>query len=230
MAEPQPKRARKSTFLLDLDGMEAQRVADKQTVKDVLNCYEQMRKMTLQCVDVRRLEKVNDEVKLSWVMAKYGVVAVLKVMVAMRVTPETLTAAQAQKCVCSMVAGSEETDTVTIYQFLSNCCTRAVEQVASCMRMDAEVMGPPTKECCGCGRQLVSYLTSNVRLYTCTGVKKIDKVALQCKQCRLIFNPTQFGNKHEVGLQFYPGEPAIIEVTDTIYFQRSLLEWQCCLA
>lgn len=89
---------------------------------------------------------------------------------------------------------------------------------------------PPVTDCYSGSRKLVSYLTTEVKLYTCGGVKKKEKVALQCKACSMVYNPVQFGNKHQIGFQFYPEEQGIIGVTDTVSFEKNLLEWQCCLA
>ena len=90
------------------------------------------------------------------------------------------------------------------------------------------MFGPPVFECYKCNR---SYLTTNVMLYTCEGVKRGQKIALQCKECSLIYNPTQFGNKHvlgsgnKLGFQFYFQQQAVVEITDPVYFERNFLEW-----
>ena len=90
-----------------------------------------------------------------------------------------------------------------IHNFLSNC-TKSVplDFVTPCVKVEEEVLGPLVSECYSCSRQLVSYLTTEVKLYTCAGVKKMEKVALQCKECSMIYNPVQFGNNHQVGFQW----------------------------
>ena len=50
-------------------------------------------------------ESLLSMVKMSWLMAKYGVMPCLKVMVAMKTTSPSLTEGQACKYVCSMVEG-----------------------------------------------------------------------------------------------------------------------------
>ena len=95
-------------------------------------------------------------------------------------------------------------DAAAIHKFLLNCCASSIlEQVDSCVRMERRVLGPPAIKCYSCSRRLVSYLTTNVKLYTCEGVKRREKVALQCKECNLIYSLTQFGNKHTLGFQYY---------------------------
>ena len=198
------------------------------------SAYEDMKRANL--TGVKRLEKLGDEVKLLWLMAKHRMVAVLNVIVAMRTVPASLTENQASKYVLRGVEGDQQTaiesDAEAIYDFLlSSCSCDALEKIASStMKMEVSVLGPPALECCGCRKPLVSYLTTSVTLYTCSGVRQVEKVTLRCKECSLIFNPTQFGNKHVQGFQFYPDEQPIVEVSDTVYFDRSLLEWQCCLA
>ena len=45
--------------------------------------------------------------------------------------------------------------------------------------------------------------------------------ALQCKECIFIYSPTQFGNKHTLGFQYYLKQQPVVEVTDTVYFERN---------
>ena len=42
-------------------------------------------------------------------------------------------------------------------------------------------------------------------------------------------NYAQFGNKTHKGFCFYPNARPAIEVTDTVFFDRQLQEWQCAL-
>ena len=93
-----------------------------------------------------------------------------------------------------------ESDAEAIYDFLlSSCSSDALEKIASSVKMEVSVLGPPALECCGCRKPLVSYLTTFVTLYTCSSVQQVEKVILRCKECNLILNPTQFGNKHVQG-------------------------------
>lgn len=212
--------------------MAAQRSSDKQAIGVVKTKHEEMKRVNLDVVSENRLEKLDDEVKMSWLMAKYGVMACLKVMVAMKTASESLTEGQACNYVCSMVKDEvTRGDAAAIHKFLLNCCASSIlEQVESCIRMERKVLGPPAVKCYSCSRRLVSYLTTSVKLYTCEGMKRREKVVLQCKECNLIYSPTQFGNKHTLGFQYYLKQQPVVEVTDTVYFERNLLEWQCCLA
>ena len=57
--------------------------------------YEEMKSVNLDVVSGERLAKLDDEVKMSWLMAKYGVMACLIVMVAMKTVSPSLTEGQA---------------------------------------------------------------------------------------------------------------------------------------
>ena len=212
--------------------MAAHRSSDKQAIGIVKTKYEEMKSVNLDVVSGERLAKLDDEVKMSWLMAKYGVMACLKVMLAMKTASPSLTEGQACKYIYSMVEDEvSKGDAAAIHKFLLNCCASSIlEQVDSCVRMERRVLGPPAIKCYSCSRRLVSYLTTNVKLYTCEGVKRREKVALQCKECNLIYSLTQFGNKHTLGFQYYLEQQPVVEVTDAVYFERNLLEWQCCLA
>ena len=130
--------------------------------------YEEMKSVNLDVVSGERLAKL-DEVKMSWLMAKYGVMACLKVMLAIA---SIYTA-------CMVEDEVSKGDAAAIHKFLLNCCASSIlEEVDSCVRMERRVLGPPAIKCYSCSRRLVSYLTTNVKLYTCEGVKRREKVAL----------------------------------------------------
>jgi len=103
MAEPLPKKPKRSSLLPDLTSMEAQRSSDRQAIRAVQNAYEEIRQVNLECLSGKRLEKLDDDVKLFWLMAKYGVIPCMKAMVAMRAIPSSLKNQQAHKYVCRVV-------------------------------------------------------------------------------------------------------------------------------
>ena len=99
MAKPAPKKPRRS-LLPDIESLEALRSTEKQAIEAVKSGYEDIKQANLELANVKRLEKVDDEVLLLWLMARYGVIAVVKVMAAMKSIPASLTENQAQKYVC----------------------------------------------------------------------------------------------------------------------------------
>ena len=175
MAEPAAKKPRRG--LPELDSMEAQRSADKQCLRAVKSAYDDMKRANL--TGVKRLEKLGDEVKLLWLMAKHGMVAVLNVIVAMRTVPASLTENQARKYVLRGVEGTSDAE--AIYDFLlSSCASDALEKIASSMKMEVSVLGPPALECCGCRKPLVSYLTTTVTLWcSASGESRTEMQGMQ---------------------------------------------------
>ena len=101
-----------------------------------------------------RLAKLDDEVKMSWLIAKYGVMACLKVMLTMKTASPSLTEGQACKYIYSMVEDEvSKGDATAIHKFLLNCCASSIlEQVDSCVRMERRVLGPPAIKCYSCSR------------------------------------------------------------------------------
>ena len=87
--------------------------------------YEDMKRVNLELASVKRLEKLDDEVKLLWLMAKYSVVAVLKVLVALNTVPASLTEHQRHKYLLRMANADQtiEGDLEVIYTFLSKSCS-----------------------------------------------------------------------------------------------------------
>ena len=92
------------------------------------------------------------------------------------------------------------------------------------------VLGPPLTCCLNCNQNLVHNHVTDIKIYSFDGVDRGKKVTLRCKDCKLLYNYSQFGNKHDQGFRFYSEPQPYIEVSDTVYFDRGLHELQCCLA
>ena len=121
-----PKKPRRC-LLPDLESMAAQRSFDKQAIEVVKTKHEEMKPVNLDVVSGERLQKL-DEVKVPWLMAKYGVMACLKVMIAMKtvvsraewgVATRDFTNRRAGLHVCSMVEDEvTRGDAAAIHKFL----------------------------------------------------------------------------------------------------------------
>ena len=77
---------------------------------------------------------------------------------------------------------------------------------------------------------LVAYHTCNAKYYSCNNAYIVKKYTLRCVKCNLLYNYSQYGDKHQTGFRYYSQERWAVEITDTVYFDRILLEWQCSLA
>ena len=81
-----------------------------------------------------------------------------------------------------------------------------------------------------CDQNLVLNHVTDIKIYSLAGVEAGRKVTLRCKRCKLSYNYSQFGNKHDLGFKHYPEPRKYIEVSDQVYFDRDLHEFQCSLA
>ena len=125
------------------------------------------------------------------------------------------------------VALSDECANVDkIAQVLQNECSEFV----SSFHKELLVLAPPLAECPTCSSNLVCYHECTARVYELNGVTILPKITLHCIGCKLIFRYSQFGNKKSLGFRYYENERPYIEVTDTVFVNRRLLEFQCSLA
>ena len=92
------------------------------------------------------------------------------------------------------------------------------------------ILAPPTSQCLKCSKSLVKNHTCRVIIYTLTGVLHAEKLTTRCLRCNLYYNYDKWGNKHDIGFSWYPSPRKYVEVNDTTYFDRKLLEFQCSLA
>ncbi|XP_064393011.1 uncharacterized protein LOC135340449 isoform X3 [Halichondria panicea] len=92
------------------------------------------------------------------------------------------------------------------------------------------LLTPPTNTCFDCDRPLVSNHSCHIKCYSLNGFVRGRKCTLRCKACNITYNYAHFGNKSENGFRMYSQTQTYVEVSDTVYFSRDLLEWQCSLA
>lgn len=92
------------------------------------------------------------------------------------------------------------------------------------------VLCPPTSICYECHDCLTKYHECDVRVYSTGGLRNARKYTLRCIKCSLLYNYSMYGNKHDRGFQFYTEARDLVEVSDTLYFERHLLNFQCSLA
>ena len=68
------------------------------------------------------------------------------------------------------------------------------------------------------------------RCYCSDGLKFGKKYSLRCKKCKVTYNYSQYGDKSDNGFRYYPMERDFIEASDVCFFERTVNEFQCCLA
>ena len=178
----------------------------------------------LQCAN-GLLQKLSEDEKLAWLIAKFGWNAVSSVGECIRSFPTSLTESQRGSLFAKF-----HPDISTYQQissFLVDHCSTFISMSTNTI---VEILAPQTRVCFECGSSLASYHTCEAELYTLSGVRSATKVTLRCQPCKLLYNYSQFGNKSNLGFRYYPQMQPIVEVTDQTFVERKLLEFQCNLA
>lgn len=95
---------------------------------------------------------------------------------------------------------------------------------------EMEILAPPTSNCFKCKSQLVSQnKICTVTLFTIESVKTVMKLSCRCKDCKLNYGYSMFGNVEE-GYHFYKEERPYVEASDDVFVQRRLCLFQASLA
>ena len=169
---------------------------------------------------------------LSLLINRFGWNSVSTIASIINSLPKVLTEKQfsaflERKCSEQGVILSDECVSIDqIAQLLQDHCSEFVGS----FHKELLVLAPPFSECPSCSSRLVSYHDCTVKVYEMDRVTKLPKITLRCIDCKLLFGYSQFGNKKPLGFRFYDTERPYIEVTDTAFVNRRLLEFQCSLA
>ena len=178
----------------------------------------------------------DEETTLYWLFANFGIMQVLRVAnVAASVPKYGLSTKQRLDIIKDVISaesrfGQLQVDCVDMILLVLNKCPSFSAMSEDMCPAKNTILCPPTSVCYTCSSTLVKHHDCQVRVYSTTGVSKASKVTLRCKKCSLIYNYSQYGNKHNIGFRFYTKERNLVEVTDCLYFDRHLFELQCSLA
>ena len=81
---------------------------------------------------------------------------------------------------------------------------------------------PPTTSCITCARSLtLHHEPVRVKCFTLSGLHSGIKLSLRCRNCKLNYNYSQYGNK-ELGYRFYSKPREFVEASDVAYVDRDL--------
>ena len=179
----------------------------------------------------RAQQNIPQATKVVWLITKYGFETVCMLCKAIQNTPSVLTPQQRLEFIQTQVpsihlSGSSVEQLVG---YIENQCPSLTSESA-CESDLPVILAPPVHCCYECSQDLVAYHSCKVRYFTCTGAVDATKVTLRCVNCCLQYNYSQFGNKHGIGFQYYPVTRPAVEITDGQLMEKSLLEFQCCLA
>ena len=173
----------------------------------------------------RKLNKLPENAKMCWLTAKFGLPSISKLCIALKSVPQSLTGSQRVQAIAEY-SGLAEKDVVELEEFITSQCPVTLSDLPE----PPSILAPPVGQCYDCDGSLVSNHSTQVKCYTTSGAKFATKITLRCRKCCITYNYAHFGNKDELGFRHYPVAQPYVEVSDTIYFDRTVLELQCSLA
>ena len=95
---------------------------------------------------------------------------------------------------------------------------------------EIEILIPPVTNCCNCESLLVAQnKVCTVTVFSGESARTAMKLSLQCKDCKLNYGYSMFGNIQE-GYHFYKEERPCVEASDKVFMERSLCLFQVSLA
>ena len=177
----------------------------------------------------RKLDKVSENAKVCWLTAKFGLPSITKLLIVLKSLPQSLTGSQRVEAMVKY-SGLPEKDVVVLEEFITSQCPVTLSDFLPASQDMPSILAPPVSQCYDCDGNLVSNHSTQVKCYTTSGAKFATKITLRCRRCSLTYNYAHFGNKNELGFRHYPVAQPYVEVSDTVYFDRKVLELQCSLA
>lgn len=221
------KKSRKR-FLPSVDELVQQSKRKKGMLSGVRDAYTRMK--NTEFVDVSRHDvgMLSEDELACWLVAKLGFLKTIKLFSAVNMVPESVTAKQRSEIVCQC-CGISESEYDELKSLLDAICEKNIDPGVAVFE-DPLVLAPPVHHCYDCDGHLTCNHITTVKCYTCTGARQSTKVTLRCKGCGISYNYAQFGDKSGLGFRYYPTRRKYVEVSDTVYFHRQLLELQCSLA
>ena len=174
-----------------------------------------------------KLQSLNEAEKICWVFGNYAASTVAALYCALRSIDGATTESQRGQ-ILGQISGLSPSDATALGRFIERECVSLVGLFAS--QSNVQVLAPPVNTCYECEEMLVANHKCKVKYYTNAGVTVIEKFTLRCTTCSLFYNYAQYGNKRVRGFRHYPAERPAVEASDTTYFDRRLLEFQCNLA
>ncbi len=224
-----PKKTRpKMQLLPSMDLLLEAEGKNDSVLKDLTLHSNGLVRVPLQEVAGGRLKQARESDKICWLIATRSLDTVAKVCTALQQIPVGVTKKRRVQAV-------QERAGVTVdeAEFMSSFITKQCPSMVKLFQVPSDstpIFGPPVDTCYGCGGQLVSNHSCQVKVYTCEGAKVAEKLTTRCMNCNLYYGYAQYGNKREVGFRYYPEEREAVEVTDGVYFDRRVLDLQCSFA
>lgn len=171
----------------------------------------------------------SEDLVAVWLFCRFGVEYVLQVAnMCTQVPAVGLTSQERMRKIAANLGSSQAITTDTLRLVVDTTekrCSALLRKQDSVL-----LLSPPTSDCYQCNSPLVKNHECGIRYYSAEGLRTGVKVTLRCKKCSIIYNYAQYGDKERSGFQFYPEQRLAVEVSDTLFFGRNVLEMQCQLA
>ena len=220
------KRAKLLPYLDDVASKtrETKRVLDEfKTAMEAVKSLSLVREMNR----ARQLNTLTEDQVFSLLVCKFGIASISQAITLLSRLPPS-TPDYAKQCYLH-IYGLADPELAAMVETLSLRCPSVLTGLQSTSN-DVLLLAPPTRSCLECGKNLTTYHTCEVRYYSLQGFATADKLSLHCQDCGLLYNYSQYGNKHTLGFRYYDAKCNKVEVNDGVYFDRNLLELQCSFA
>lgn len=219
--------AKKRKLPRDLSEAEAVVLSEKTAAKTLAEAYNSLK--TVHISDIYSLKQIPEEQIITWLIATYGLGRMKRICSILGSLPPTLTPTQRKRFLASFLRTSEDAELICKL-VEERCPTLELLKDPATTPGTVKILAPPVHQCFKCTGNLSENHQCAVALYTMRGVYTADKVTLRCTRCSITYNYAMWGNKHSQGFVYYNEPREYIEVSDTIYFDRNVLDLQCSLA
>jgi hypothetical protein len=191
----------------------------------VTSVHQQLRNTIPQLID-GRADALSPESLATWLVAKYGVEEIQKLVSIIAALPTSLPSSKKEYYFKHL--SGREIDGEFLMEIIEK--SSFANKLSSFKPSIPSIIAPPTSQCYQCGSTLVENHNCRVKLYTMCGMEEAQKVTLRRKKCSLTYNYNMWGNKSRNGFIYYDKPADYVEVNDKTYFVRSLLNLQSSLA
>lgn len=222
------KSKRRKLTIPDMDDFESRTKSVNKAIADFKSASEAIMAISLEDIRPRALESMTEHQVVLLLVCKFGVDLVCKATSESSDLP--INAPPHVKRKYRECNGLDGPECNRMMEVLSSRCHSSDSTPRSASLATSTLLLPPTGKCIQCNKTLVSNHTCKAKLYTFEGAMEKEKMTLRCNECSLIYNYSQYGNKHGVGFRYYENQRDYVEVNDCVFFDRRLLEFQCCLA
>ncbi len=220
-------RRKRAKLLPDLEEVASKVRGTKKVLDEFIRAMEAVKSLSLVHEMSRQLNTMTEDQVFSLLVCKFGIASVSQASALLsRLPPSTPDHMKQRYLLAHGLADPELTSMVETLRSMCPSALKALQSTSS----DLLLLAPPTRVCLECGKDLTTYHDCTVKYYTLQGFATIDKLSLRCQDCELLYNYSQYGNKHSLGFRYYDVKRDNVEVNDCVYFDRNLLEFQCSLA